>query len=63
MRPADNRDAAALNRGRAPVPAPSSAQDADDDVIRIEDLTPRENVKGGRKIILGEVVTRPEDRK
>ena len=35
----------------------------DDDVIRIEDLTPRENVKGGRKVILGEVATRPEERK
>jgi hypothetical protein len=63
VRPADNLDAAAFNRGRAAVPVPSSAQDADDDVIRIEDLSPRENVKGGRKIILGEVATRPEDRK
>jgi len=35
----------------------------DDDVILIEDLTPRENVKGGRKVILGEVATRPEERK
>jgi len=35
----------------------------DDDVIPIEDLTPRENVKGGRKVILGEVATRPEDTK
>jgi len=25
-----------------------------DEVIRIEDLTPREDVKGGRKIVLGE---------
>lgn len=36
---------------------------ADDDVIRIEDLTPRETVTGGRKVILGEVATRPEEQK
>jgi len=35
----------------------------DDDVILIEDLTPRENVTGGRKVILGEVAMRPEERK
>ncbi len=29
----------------------------DDDVIRIEDLAPRGNVSGGRKILLGEVLT------
>ncbi|MEO5814932.1 MAG: hypothetical protein ABIT20_06600 [Gemmatimonadaceae bacterium] len=29
----------------------------DDDVIRIEDLTPRGNVTGGRKILLGEMPT------
>jgi len=34
----------------------------DDDVIRIEDLAPRENVKGGRKVILGEIVTRAEEK-
>ena len=35
--------------------------DEADDVIRIEDLTPREDVKGGRKIVLGEVVSEPGD--
>ena len=29
----------------------------DDDVILIEDLAPPPNVKGGRKILLGEIVT------
>jgi hypothetical protein len=29
----------------------------DDDVIRIEDLAPPTNVKGGRKILLGEILT------
>ena len=29
-----------------------------DEVIRIEDLAPRDDVKGGRKILLGEDVTR-----
>lgn len=29
----------------------------DDDVIRIEDLAPPPNVKGGRKILLGEILT------
>lgn len=29
----------------------------DDDVIRIEDLAPPTDVKGGRKILLGEVPT------
>ena len=29
----------------------------DDDVIRIEDLAPPTNVKGGRKILLGEMPT------
>ena len=32
----------------------------DDDIIPIEDLTPRTNVKGGRKIILGEILPLPE---
>jgi hypothetical protein len=26
-----------------------------DEVVRIEDLTPREDVTGGRKILLGEI--------
>lgn len=29
----------------------------DDDVIRIEDLTPPDNVRGGRKLLLGEMHT------
>ena len=29
----------------------------DNDVIRIEDLAPPGNVKGGRKILLGEILT------
>jgi hypothetical protein len=29
-----------------------------DDVLRIGNLTHRENVRGGRKVILGEVATR-----
>ena len=45
----DKSDAGRLTR-------PLSA--VDDDVIPIEDLTPRENVKGGRKVILGEIATR-----
>ena len=36
-----------------PVPKP-------DEVIRIEDLTPREDVKGGRKIVLGEKDDTPD---
>ena len=31
-----------------------------DEVIRIEDLAPRQSVKGGRKILLGEDMTRHE---
>jgi len=38
-------------QGRAPS---GSSHEVDDDVIRIEDLAPRENVTGGRKIVLGE---------
>jgi hypothetical protein len=30
---------------------------SDDDVIRLEDLAPAEDVRGGRKILLGEVPT------
>ena len=33
----------------------------DDDVIRIEDLAPPANVKGGRKILLGEMLTPPSN--
>jgi hypothetical protein len=50
-------------RDKRVEPAPSqpsaTGSDAprDDDVIRIEDLAPRENVTGGRKILLGEMLT------
>ena len=48
--------------GPTPSPAVAAPEDQpavqDDEVIRIEDLAPRENVKGGRKILLGEDVTR-----
>ncbi len=34
-----------------------SRQPRDDDVIRIDDLTPPDNVRGGRKLFLGEMHT------
>jgi hypothetical protein len=37
-----------------PQTEPKKHQSTDDEVILIEDLTPRENPKGGRKIVLGE---------
>jgi len=44
-----------------PTQRPHTAGDADvsrdDDVIRIEDLAPRTDVTGGRKILLGEMLT------
>jgi hypothetical protein len=60
-RPADKAGVTARQSGGSGVPVVPAAAGTDDDVIRIEDLTPRENVKGGRKVILGEVATRPED--
>ena len=36
-----------------------ASDEKSDDVIRIEDLAPREDVKGGRKIVLGEIVSEP----
>ena len=33
------------------------ARSREDDVIRIEDLAPRTDVTGGRKILLGEMLT------
>lgn len=60
-RPADKTGVAARTSGAPGVPVVAAGTGIDDDVIRIEDLTPRENVKGGRKVILGEVATRPED--
>ena len=35
--------------------SPNASGHSSDEVIRIEDLTPRGDVKGGRKIILGEI--------
>jgi hypothetical protein len=57
-----DKSGSTASRGGLGTPDRSSSA-LDDDVIRIEDLTPRENVKGGRKVILGEVATRPEDKK
>jgi hypothetical protein len=39
--------------------SPAKPDDKSDEVIRIEDLAPREDVKGGRKIVLGEDLTEP----
>lgn len=61
-RSADTSETAA-RRGGLGTPSRPVAVVTDDDVIRIEDLTPRENVKGGRKVILGEVATRPDEKK
>lgn len=36
---------------------PAENEPGDDDVIRIEDLAPPSDVRGGRKILLGEVLT------
>jgi hypothetical protein len=36
---------------------PDADVSRDDDVIRIEDLAPRQDVTGGRKILLGEMLT------
>jgi hypothetical protein len=60
-RSADKSETAAKRGGLGTPSGPFVS--IDDDVIRIEDLTPRENVKGGRKVILGEVATRPEEKK
>jgi hypothetical protein len=62
-RSADKSEGAAVKRGGALGTPSRPVPTVDDDVIRIEDLTPRENVKGGRKVILGEVATRPEEKK
>ena len=40
-------------------PSDDATDHKSDDVIRIEDLAPREDVKGGRKIVLGEIVSEP----
>ena len=52
------------NAGSTPNPGhvvpdepPATPQE---EVIRIEDLAPRQSIKGGRKILLGEDVTRDE---
>jgi hypothetical protein len=54
-------EVAAAESGSRSAPAQVDGDPRDDDVIRIEDLTPREHVKGGRKIVLGEIVTGSED--
>ncbi|MEO8335010.1 MAG: hypothetical protein ABI664_08560 [bacterium] len=51
-----------MNEKREPRESAGHAARSDDaarhdDVIRIEDLAPRGNVTGGRKILLGEVLT------
>lgn len=46
---------------RSPEPTDDARDEKSDDVIRIEDLAPRDDVKGGRKIVLGEIVSEPPD--
>jgi hypothetical protein len=41
------------------APTPREKEPGDDDVIRIEDLAPPTDVWGGRKILLGEIITPP----
>lgn len=43
----------------SPEPDDDASAEKSDDVIRIEDLAPREDVKGGRKIVLGEILSEP----
>jgi len=38
---------------------PRLSPESDDDIILIEDLIPRTHIKGGRKIILGEILPPP----
>jgi hypothetical protein len=51
----DMREKRELSAPRQPNDGSGDA--GDDDVIRIEDLAPRGNVTGGRKILLGEIPT------
>ena len=44
---------------RSPDASNDKSDDKSDDVIRIEDLAPRDDVKGGRKIVLGEIISEP----
>ncbi len=46
-------------------PAEEPAKDRDDEMIRIEDLAPRQDVTGGggRKIVLGEIIPTGNDSK
>ena len=62
-RSGDKPPAISVKSDAAPARPSRPLSATDDDVIPIEDLTPRENVKGGRKVILGEAATRPEDTK
>lgn len=59
-RPTVKTESPARRSAGASMPT-TTGGNADDEVIRIEDLTPRENVSGGRKVILGEIATRPEE--
>jgi hypothetical protein len=45
---------------RSPDSSDAKSDENSDDVIRIEDLTPRDDVKGGRKIVLGEIISEPQ---
>lgn len=56
-----NDEVAAAEGGSLSARGQVRGDPRDDDVIRIEDLTPRERVKGGRKIVLGEIVSGAQD--
>jgi len=53
----EHDEVAAARSGNLSAPVQVRGDHGDDDVIRIEDLTPREHVTGGRKIVLGEIIT------
>lgn len=57
----EHDEVAAAESGSLSAPVQVRGDPRDDDVIRIEDLTPREHVTGGRKIVLGEIVSGPQD--
>jgi hypothetical protein len=59
-RPASPAGTTADTDGGSSVSPRPSPETGDDDIIAIEDLTPRTNIKGGRKIILGEILPLPE---
>jgi hypothetical protein len=45
-----------IRKPQSPEPTDEAPDEKSDDVIRIEDLAPRDDVRGGRKIVLGEIV-------